>query len=133
MWTLIRQWRFVRWVNNELLRHEEDQHMIAYGDAMLLSVQAAVTEYRKRRWVRASEVKTRRLLEKCVNEGYLATQTQTGIGLSVKVTSSKGENFRPVVSGLIFGELTAMGPVWAATSGGLVVGLFWVLHAIRIL
>jgi hypothetical protein len=133
MWTLFRQWRFVRWVNKELLRHEEQQDMTTYGSAMLLSVQAAITEYGSRMWVWASAVKIRQLLELCVDEGYLSTQQQKDIGLSVKVTPSKGGKFKPVISGLIFGELAAMGPVWAAASGGLVVGLFWVLHVIKVL
>jgi hypothetical protein len=133
MWTLIRQWRFVRWVNKELLGHEEQQQMTTYGSAMLLSVQGAITEYRSRWWVRASDVKIRQLLELCVDEGYLATQQQDDIGLSVKVTPSKGRKFKPVISGLIFGELAVMGPLWAAASGGLVVGLVWALHVLKVL
>jgi hypothetical protein len=130
MWRLFRQWRFVRWVNKELLRHEQEQNMTTYGAAVLLSVQWAITEYHARFSVRSSEVKIRLLLELCIDEGYLSTQPHDEIGLSVKVVPSKGGQFVPVFSGLFLSELSLLGPLWAFLTGGGLVLLVWGFHAL---
>ena len=130
MWRIFRQWMLVRWVDKELLRHEEDQRMVNFGDAMLLSVAHVVPEYRSHWWVRASDVKVRRLLDLCVEDGYFATQEIQESGLSIKVTPSKGGGFVPVFSGLILAELAYLHPLWAACGGGVFVGLLWVLHSV---
>ncbi len=129
MWTLWRQWRFVRWVDKELLRHEEEQNITPYGAAILLSVQQAIPEYRSRWWVRASDVSVKRLMELSVNENYLSTQTIEDIGLSLKV-EPKGTHFVPVLSGLIFGEIALLDPIRAFLVGGGLVAILWFIHTV---
>ena len=130
MWRLLRQWRYVRWVNNELLRHEEEQGLTAYGSAMLLAIPSAISEYRARFWVWASEVQIKQLLQLCVDEGYLVEQDHAKNGPSVKVSPSKGDGFRPLFSGLFLGELALLGPLWSFLAGGGLVLLLWLLHEV---
>jgi hypothetical protein len=125
MWRLFRQWRYVRWVYKELLGHEEAQDMSGFGQAMLLSPQAAIDEYKKRRFVFASKVRVRRVLEQCLVDGYLVQQDNEGP--SIRVTPSKGENFKPIISGLLFGEVALLTPVQQVLGTGLVTSLVWVV------
>jgi len=129
MWRLFKQWRYVRWVYKELLGHEKKQNMVGFGQAVLLTRQAAIDEYKKKKLVFASGVKIRRILEQCIADGYIVDQGHPGPSLRISV--SKGENFKPVFSGLILGELGLLSPLWAAFSGGLLVAIVWFLHAVH--
>jgi hypothetical protein len=142
MRTLFKKWRLVRWIYRELYGHEKKQNMASPGQAMLLSKQAAVDEFAKRRrrrlllkrWFWTDRVDIRRVLEKSIEEGYLIDQADSSDGPSLKVSSTKGYDFEPVFSGLLITALRELGPLWAFLSGGglvLILGaIAWILHAL---
>jgi hypothetical protein len=101
--------------------------MSQYGQAMLLTVRAAVDEYVKQKHVRAPAVDIRKLMELCIAEGYLSEQELDGKGLHVRVTPSKGWGFTPVFSGLILGEAAILSTGWGMFGTSVVTSVVWLV------
>jgi hypothetical protein len=85
-----------------------------------------------KRWFWTDRVDIRRVLEKCIAEGYLIDQNPGGAEPSLKVSSTKGYDFEPVFSGLFLTALKKLGPLWAFLSGGgsvIILGaIAWLIH-----
>lgn len=120
MWNLVKQWRLVRWVNSEIERHEKINLVVAAQTGITLLAPAVIQGYSDRRFVRASHVEIRRVLDDCVAKHRLDVVQQPN-GLHVVVHRPEGREFVPFFSGLVLTVLRELGPVYSFM-GGIVAG-----------
>ena len=98
MWNLVKQWRLVRWVNSEIERHEKINLVVAAQTGITLLAPTVIQGYSDRRFVRASHVEIRRVLDDCVAKHRLDVVQQPN-GLHVVAPPSR----RTRVRSLLFG------------------------------
>jgi hypothetical protein len=111
---LFRQWRLVRYVARRIEKERDDSQSGKWGETYRLQAATVRDDYAKEKHFSSDEAQD--LLSACVQDGLIGERLENETTW-VWIVASKGQKFRPVFSGLILGELGALGPLWTFLGG----------------
>jgi hypothetical protein len=107
---LYRQWRLLRYVDKQLDAQMVGQ-TVAFLDKARMPAESTIENY-----TATPESETRKDLYALIDNHYL-TRVTHGMTPLIEMDTTKGQEFIPVFSGLILGELRLLGPLWTFVGG----------------